>query len=240
MVRSIVAATILGLGIAAAGWRIGEGFVAARATERFVTVKGISEREAEADIALWPIRFVSTDDELARAQAEIQRAEQQVLGFLSAHGIERSAAEVQSLEVTDRLANPYASGPSESRYIVAETLMVRTAQPALVQAASQDVGKLVETGVVLSSTGGPASTPTYLFTGLSELKPEMIAEATAQARRGAEQFAGDSDSRLGKIRRAHQGVFEILPRDQAAGVMEGSQLRKTVRVVSTVEYYLED
>ena len=82
--------------------------------------------------------------------------------------------------------------------------------------------------------------PTYLFTGLSPLKPEMIAEATAEARRAAEQFAEDSGSTIGKIRQANQGVFVILARDRAMGVSEESQVNKTVRVVSTVEYYLKD
>jgi hypothetical protein len=97
----------------------------------------------------------------------------------------------------------------------------------------------VSAGVVLSSgseygTGGP----TFIFRGLNDLKPEMIAEATARARESAEQFAADARSALGGIRRANQGIFEILPRDQAAGISEGSQVEKTVRVVSTVEFTL--
>ena len=80
--------------------------------------------------------------------------------------------------------------------------------------------------------------PTFLFRRLNDLKPAMIAEATANARKGAEQFAKDSHSALGGIRRANQGVFEILPRDQAPGVMEGRQLQKTLRVVATVDYWL--
>ena len=82
--------------------------------------------------------------------------------------------------------------------------------------------------------------PTFLFTRLNEIKPPMIAEATASARQAAEQFAKDSQSRLGSIRQANQGVFVILPRDQAPGASEESQRVKTVRVVTTVEYYLRD
>ena len=75
---------------------------------------------------------------------------------------------------------------------------------------------------------------------VNDLKPQMIAEATASAREAAEQFAKDSGSRLSGIRQASQGIFQILPRDRAPGVMEESQVNKTVRVVSTVEYSLED
>jgi hypothetical protein len=82
--------------------------------------------------------------------------------------------------------------------------------------------------------------PTFVFTGLNALKPDMIAEATANAREGAEQFAADSGSRVGGIRRANQGVFQILPRDEVEGAQEAKQLHKTVRVVSTLEYLLVD
>jgi hypothetical protein len=148
---------------------------------------------------------------------------------------------VQGLTVNDVLANPYRSGgPVENRYIVNQTLMVRTEDPDEVRRASQDVGELVEEGVVLGANMGPEQGPTYLFTRLNDLKPEMIAEATASAREAAERFAADSGSELGGIRHANQGVFVIQARDRAPGVMAESQLHKTVRVVSTVEYFLVD
>jgi len=102
------------------------------------------------------------------------------------------------------------------------------------------VGELVAAGVVLSSGGEyGGGGPTFIFTGLNDLKPAMIAEATARAREAAEQFARDAKSRIGGIRRANQGTFEILARDRAPGITEEGQLAKTVRVVSTVDYNLE-
>ena len=233
-------AAILAVGVALGGYFVGNGFFRGRAADRTVTVKGVSERDVTADVALWPLRFVATNDDLAKAQAEIKQSHQKVLAFLEKQGIDPKSAEVARLEVNDLLANPYRSGPMESRYIVAQTVMVRTNEPATVVKASQNVGELVDAGVVLSSQGGYESDPTYLFTRLNDLKPEMIAEATAQARRAAEQFAKDSGSRIGRIRQANQGLFEILPRDRAPGIFEAGQLYKTVRVVSTVDYYLRD
>jgi len=233
-------AAILAVGVALGGYFVGIGFFRGRAADRTVTVKGVSERDVTADVALWPLRFVATNDDLAKAQAEIKQSHQKVLAFLEKQGIDPKSAEVARLEVNDLLANPYRSGPMESRYIVAQTVMVRTNDPATVVKASQNVGELVDAGVVLSSQGGYESDPTYLFTRLNDLKPEMIAEATAEARRAAEQFAKDSDSKIGKIRQANQGVFVILPRDPAPGMMEGGQPQKTVRVVTTVDYYLKD
>jgi uncharacterized protein len=236
----VVAALLVGLGLALGGWFIGDGFLKGRAADRYVTVKGVSERVVTADVALWPLRFVSTDDDLNRAQEEIKKSHERILAFLQRHGIDAADAEVQRLDVTDRLADPYRSGSMKSRYIISQTVMVRSSEPETIAQASQAVGELVDAGVVLSSDRGPYSGPTFLFTRLSELKPDMIAEATAKARRGAEQFAKDSGSRIGGIRRANQGVFVIQPRDKAPGITEGSQLHKKVRVVSTVAYYLKD
>jgi len=236
-----VAAVMLALAVALGGWFIGNGFVRGRTADRYVSVKGVSERDVTANMALWPLRFVSTDDNLARAQQKFDESKALVVAFLAKHSIDAGNVELQSFDVTDVLANPYrGNGAVTSRYIISGTLMVRVEDPTLVQKAGQDLGSLVQSGVVFSSQGGYSGGPTFLFTKLNDFKPEMIAEATASAREAAEQFAKDSGSHLGPIRTANQGVFQILPRDRAPGVMEESQLNKTVRVVTTVEYALED
>jgi len=232
-------ALIVAVGLVLAGGAIGRGFSEARLADRYVSVKGVAEREATADLALWPIPFVAADDDLVRAQASINETTRKIRAFLVAQGIDTSEARLGSLRVTDRQANPYQAGEAGRRFIVRQVLIVRSTEPAKVLLASQRVGELVQTGVVLSSGEeyGPGG-PTFLFTKLNEIKPAMIAEATSRAREAAEQFAHDARSRLGGIRQASQGVFVILPRDQAPGVSEESQLQKVVRVVSTVDYYL--
>jgi hypothetical protein len=230
----------LALAVLAGGWFIGDGFARSRLGDRYVTVKGVSEREVQADLALWPLSYVATSDNLGQAQATIETSRRTVLRFLAAQAIDTSGVDLQDLQVADRLANPYGQqGPSSSRYIITQRLMVRSNDPAVVLAAHQKVGALVQAGVVLGSgTGYGDNTPTFLFTRLNDLKPEMIAEATARAREAASQFAKDASSSLGGIRRANQGVFVILPRDQAPGIQEERQLHKMLRVVTTVDYYL--
>jgi uncharacterized protein len=232
-------ALIGALGLVLAGGAIGRGFRDARMAERHVSVRGLSEREVKADLALWPIPFVAANDDLALAQEQIVRSSERIKAFLARQGLDTAQAQLQTLRVTDRQANPYQAQEGGRRFIIRQTLIVRSTDPDRVLAASQRVGELVQGGVVLSSGEeyGPGG-PTFLFTKLNDIKPAMIAEATSRAREAAEQFARDAQSRLGGIRQANQGVFVILPRDQAPGVTEESQLFKTVRVVSSVEYYL--
>jgi uncharacterized protein len=235
-----IPAALLGVAIALAGAFVGSGFRAGRAADRIVTVKGMSEREVQADLALWPLQIVTADNDLASAQSRMARMVALTRTFLTDEGIPSEQVTIQSFKVTDAQANPYQSGSVTNRFIITQTLLGRSEDTALLHATSQRVGGLVDSGVVFTSGQeyGPGG-PTYLFTRINDLKPEMLAEATARAREAAEEFALASGSRVGKIRRASQGVFQILPRDPAPGQQEENQLFKTVRVVTTVEYLLE-
>jgi hypothetical protein len=232
----LVGAALLALGMLGAGWLIGDGFARGRAAEHYVTVKGLAETFVEADLAIWPLRYTATGDDLNQVQAKIDADAAAITAFLTREGIAAEAIVPQRVEVTDLLAQAWRpDGAASNRFIVAQTILVRTGQVDLVAALNRATGELVSRGVVLVDTGGP----TYVFTALNAIKPQMLADASANARAAAEQFAADVDSTLAGIRRASQGIFEILPRDAAPGISEASQIDKKVRVVSTIEYLLE-
>jgi hypothetical protein len=240
--RSHLAPALLAIGVAAGGFLGGQGLVRMKAADRYVTVKGVAEREAKADLAIWPLRIAVAGNDLGAANTDMQESLGKIRAFLVRHRVDTTQLTVQDFAVQDAQANLYAgdrgNGP---RFVISQTLLVRSTEPDVVAAASQRVSELVAAGVPLSSGGEYGSGgPTFVFTGLNALKPEMIRAATAQAREAAEQFARDSRSRLGGIRQANQGYFEILPRDQAAGINEASQVAKTIRVVATVEYLLQE
>lgn len=237
--NNILFALLIAIGVALGGWFIGNGFMEGRTGDHYVTVKGISERDVIADMAIWPIRYVSAGNDLNAVQQKIRQDQDQIQSFLEEHGIATDAIELQNLEVTDRTAETYQSGSYQNRFILEQTLMVRSDDVQKIDEASQDIGDLVEAGVIINnqySGGGPS----YLFNSLTDLKPEMIAEATQNARESAEQFARDSGSELGGIRNANQGVFQILARDKAPMLQQEKQIQKTVRVVSTIQYILAD
>lgn len=216
---------------------IADGLTGLRTGDRFVTVKGVAEREVTADLALWPLRFVATGDTLDEARENARNSNESIMAFLKLQAIDTDAVELQRLDVTDTRANPYQGSDNGQKFIINQTLMVRSEAVDRIRQAAQSVSELVDSGVILSSDYGPGG-PTYLFNSLNDIKPEMIADATASARESAVQFARDAGTELGELRRANQGVFQILARDQAPGISEGQQPVKTVRVVTTVEYYL--
>lgn len=246
MDRPTLRSLIIALGIALGGLLAGAGFARGRAADRYVTVKGVTEREVRADLAIWPLYLIGADNDLTTAHTKLAKNIAGVRQFLVRHGIDTTQLQLTGFSVADASTNQYVSPERQgSRYVIRQTMIVRSSNPDQVLAASQQIGELAAIGVAVSSGasgeyGGAGGGPTFVFSGLNTLKPPMIAEATARAREAAEQFARDSHSSLGGIRQASQGVFEILPRDQAPGITEGSQINKVVRVVSTVEYSLKN
>jgi hypothetical protein len=230
----LIAALLLGGGAAAGGWLMGRGLVAAREADRAVVVKGLAERDVRADLAEWHVSFRRAGDGLAAVQAEIERDAEAVAAFLAQNGFSPEETEPARIDVTDLLARSYrGENVDRARYIVSQTVRVRSEKVDLVRGASARLGELVRAGVAVDDGGGPA----YLFNGLNGIKPGMIAEATRNARAAAARFAEDSGSGVGAIRHASQGVFQILARTAGAG--ERAEIEKTVRIVTTVTYGLD-
>src|SRR5918992_4877082 len=126
MERSVWGSLVLALGLVLGGWLIGRGFERGRASAQYVEVKGLAEREVTADLALWPLRYVSTGDDLASTQAQITRNTRQVLGFLGRNGIDTASVQLQALEVSDAFANRFPGDRGGPRYVIQQTVMVRS------------------------------------------------------------------------------------------------------------------
>jgi hypothetical protein len=232
---AIAAATLgalVGLGLALAGFFVGEALKEARSAERFVTVRGFAERNVEADLVIWPITFRDTGNDLAELQRVVDSHKAEVKAFLAKAGFKPEEVSEMPPQVTDLKAQTYGDGQKRDyRYIATVTITLRTTDVKAAKKAMEDSGTLVLRGIVLAEQDYARSTE-FLFTALNDIKPAMIAEATKNAREAAEQFARDSGARVGSMRRASQGLFTIDDRDK------GSPDHKKVRVVTTVEYFL--
>ena len=233
IVPAAVAGALLALGVAVAGGLIGKGVENARIGDRNVSVRGLSERIVKADLAVLPLKFAAAGDDLQAVQADVDGDTAALRRFLAAQGYQDAEVDLGRLEVTDQFAREYQQQNVAARYRVAQTVIVRTTNVDRVQATTRQLDQLIRQGVVLQDYNGPS----YIFTKLNEVRPAMIAEATASARSGAQQFARDSGTKLGGIRSATQGSFEILGRDEV-GYDASSQVFKKVRVVTTISYRL--
>ena len=230
----VLGASLL-LGLIALGWLLGNYAVRVKKFDRTVVVKGLSEREVPADIAIWPLTFQDASNDLNGLFGSLQKKNALITEFLVGHGIAAEAISVGAPAVTDRFAQSYGDTSNIAyRYTATSTVTVYTNDVEAVRKAMRDVIALGQKGVALSGEGYQGGQMQFEFSGLSKLKPEMVEEATKNARAVAEKFAEDSGSRLGRIRSAQQGQFSIENRDSTTPHI------KKVRVVSTVEYHLAD
>jgi len=236
----LVAALLLAGGIAGAGWFVGQSLVESREPARYVTVKGLSEREVKADLGFWPVRFVATGATLDAARAALETAERSVRSFLASKTFEDSEISVQNIMVEDRAAGYNAgSTPDEFRFVLTEDMLVTTGKVDALADASRSVADLLKSGVVFSSDSYSAGA-SFVFTGINTLKNEMLAEATQRAKDSADQLAQESGAKVGQIQTVNQGVFEILPAVEIPNDRPEKQIAKKVRVVSTITYFLTD
>lgn len=231
--ESLILGAFVFLGLTALGYFIADSPTKFKQFERSVNVKGLSEREVPADVAIWPIKFGAADNDLGVLYQTLERDAGRILSFLDANGFPGSAITVAPPSVTDKIAQNYGNQNIELRYTAQQIVTVYTREVELVRTAKSGLAELGKSGIVFVG-GGYDGTTEYIFTGLNELKPVMVAEATRKAREVALKFAQDSDSRLGKIKSARQGQFSVVERDK-----NNPHLKK-VRVVSTIEYYLSD
>lgn len=239
----------MALGLILGCWILGAQIKATRLSDRYVTVKGLVERQVKSDLAIWPISYKQAGDDLASVYARTEVDKKAILQFLQQQGIQQGEIELGVVRVVDNQANEYGGGQrAPHRYIIEQQITVRTSRVDQIAAAAQKTMQLVQKGIVLNSN--PGQGVAYKFTGLNSIKPDMITEATRNARAAANRFAADSGAKVGAIRQANQGVFAILAADQGSDTSEPGQfggaesaadssLMKTVRVVTTIEYYLE-
>ena len=232
--RIIYASLILGLCLVTAGFFISQTLIKAKELDRFVTVKGLSEREVEADVAVWPVQITVVSNDLQQLERDLTEQTQTLRAFFAGQGFTENEITVGSPSIQDKWADFYGNTSGQQfRYIAKTDFTIRTGDIEKLHKTLAQVTSIISKGIILGSKNYWQQVE-YMYTRLNDIKPEMIEEATKNARAAAEKFARDSESKVGKIKSANQGLFSIQNRDINTGHI------KKVRVVNTVVFYLED
>ncbi|MGM9865880.1 MAG: SIMPL domain-containing protein [Muribaculaceae bacterium] len=226
--RNIVFPLILAVGMLVLGLCIRSGFSSLSTKNRFVDVRGLAERTVKANQVTWPVQYTITGDDLPALYQQCTDKNKIVLDFLTSNGIPASEISVNPPNVDDISANAW-NDKARFKYSLTSTMTVLTTQVDKVRELLNRQGELLNQGIAFANLS-----INYTYTDLNKIKPEMIVEATKNAREAAEQFAKDSESVLGKIKTATQGYFSIEDSDPSTPYV------KNIRVVTNVTYYLED
>ncbi|MFL6521820.1 MAG: SIMPL domain-containing protein [Chthoniobacterales bacterium] len=224
----VLSAALIALGLAVAGYFVGQGIAERNTGRRIISVKGLSEREVPASVATWTIAYSANGNDLSEINKKLADSTKAVTAFLKEAGFAEADMAVQPPSLHDTSMEPREKDvpPPPARYDASQSVLLRTAKVDLIKPALASASNLMVSGVLLSGK----SEPNYIFNQVNEIKPAMIQEATKNARIAAEQFSRDSQTSLGKLRNASQGWFQVENRDAA------TPERKVVRVVVDVEY----
>ena len=224
----IVSALLIAVGIYAGGFFIGNGISNWNSGRRIIAVKGLSEREVPASVATWTVSYAATGNDLNAINRKLSESTKSVVAFLKTAGFDEKDMAVQPPALHDATMEPREKDtpPPPERFRAEQSVLLRTAQVDLIKPALASASTLMANGVLLTA----GCQPNYVYNQLNEIKPAMIQEATKNARIAAEQFSRDSQTRLGKLRNASQGWFQVENRDIA------TPERKVVRVVVDVDY----
>ncbi len=231
--EKIISAIIIAAGIVVMGFALRSGIVTFKDMDRKVTVKGLSEREVKADKVTWPLVYKELGNDPAEMYKLLEYKNRQVVAFLKSAGIKDDDISVNPPVITDRQADNYGNEIMNYRYKAKSVITVTSSDVDKVRSLMRRQSELMKQGIALVSEEYSNTTVSYEFTGLNKIKPEMIEEATKNARATAQKFADDSESSLGDIRSAQQGQFSIEDRDSNTPYI------KRLRVVNTIEYSLK-
>jgi len=230
--KKYISAAILAVGMLALGLCLRSGLVSFTENSRVVEVRGLCEREVPADKVIWPLQYSLMGNDLPQLYSQIESNNKIVTDFLENNGIMASEYSIGAPGVNDMQSNNYSGNRAPYRYSITMTITIASDKVDQVRALINRQGELLKEGVSLV-TGSWDARIMYEFTKLNDIKPEMIAEATLNARKAAEKFAEDSGSKIGKIKNARQGQFSIEDRDNYTPYI------KKVRVVTSINYYIE-
>lgn len=231
--EKIISAIIIAAGIVVMGFALRSGIVTFKDMDRRVTVKGLSEREVKADKVTWPLVYKELGNDPAAMYQLLVYKNRQVVAFLKSAGIKDEDISVNPPVITDRQADNYGNEIMNYRYKAKSVITVTSSDVDKVRSLMRRQSELMKQGIALVSEEYSNTTVSYEFTGLNKIKPEMIEEATKNARATAQKFADDSESYLGGILSAQQGQFSIEDRDSNTPYI------KRLRVVNTIEYSLK-
>ncbi len=208
-----------------------------RFSSELIQVTGAAEKKILSDYMVWRLDFSRRDIQMTAAYEKLKGDFKSVRDYLIAKGA--AEGEIVASPVTTKVLykkNEKGNDTNEIEgYLLSQTLEVRSYQVEKVTAVSREATELITQGIELVS-----NPPDYFYTKLPELKHELLSEATADAKKRAEQMASSTGSRIGTIRSARMGVFQITPVNSYDvsdwGMNDTTSLEKKANAVVKVDF----
>jgi hypothetical protein len=208
-----------------------------------ISVTGLGSRDFVSDLIIWQSSISARAVNLKEAYMLIDDRKQKVKEYLLKKGVKSAELEISSIDIDKEFQTMYdANGTSYSQFIgykLTQRMRVESRNVDLVEKVSREISELIDRGIEIVT-----ESPLYYYTKLSELKVEMIAQATADAKLRAEKIAEKSDAELGELKKASMGVFQIIGQNtdedyESGGSFNTSSKNKTATITVRLEYKAE-
>lgn len=230
------AALLLAIGIAVAGYFISETLYKSKVALNIAEVKGLAERRVEADKAYWSIQYTVTGNsnaEMSTLYAQSEADREKVIELLEGSGFTEEEIKPGVINYLKREFRDENQKLVEEKHLLIGEIEVETSKVRMVSEGRAKLNTLIAQGLDVKN-----NPPSYLFTQLNDIKPDMLKEATRNARLAANEFAENAGVKVGGIRSARQGGFII--RDVGEDYGDRNKIEKDVRVVTTITFFLTD
>ena len=236
----VVLGIALAAGMVLSAWLVSGTVKSVKLANQTIMVKGFAQKDVRSDIAVWTGRFIARDTELVRAYSRLESDLEKVKNFISRSGIPKEEVDVSAVTTMiqyRRTPQGYDTNEIE-QYVLEQTVTVRSKEVDLVASLSRESTTLIREGVEFFSFS-----PEYYYSGIEDMKIHLLGEATLNARQRAEQLAVNSGGKVGPLRAASQGVFQITPLYSTDvedwGRYDTTTIEKAVKAVVTIQYSID-
>lgn len=236
----IAVAVILALGLIISAAVVSNGFVKLKMAGNTIVVTGSAKKQIKSDFAVWNGTFATQSPQLNTSYNQIKNDQNKVRDYLKAQGINEKDMTFSSINTEVRYVTlPNGSSTNQVEgYRLYQTVEIRSANVDKITELSRQTTDLINQGVEFQS-----NPPQYFYTKIADMKVKMLSLATKDARVRAEQIASNAGSRVGALRAARMGVFQITPlysnEVSDYGINDTSSLDKEITAVMNCEFEIK-
>lgn len=208
-----------------------------------IVVTGLGKKDFVSDLIVWSGSFNRLEMNLKDAYTKLDTDREIIRKYFSAKGVKEGDLVFSAVDINKEYEYQYLQNGGSNRifkgYRLTQTVKIESKEVDKVESISREVTELINQGVEFNS-----NTPQFYYTGLSDLKLEMISAATEDARQRAERIAENSNAKLGNLKEASMGVFQIIAQNSNedyswGGTYNTAAKKKTATITMRLEFAID-
>ncbi len=239
--RITIAALILGVAMIICFFLVAGALKFRTSSGETIVVTGLAEKDFNSDLIVWTGFYARKSLDLRSAYAQLKADENTIRSYLAGKGVAANEMIFSSVELNKEFEyrqdiNGRSLGQEFTGYNLRQTVKVESSNVDKIEKISREVTELIESGVEFNSQA-----PAYYNTKLTEVKMQLLAEASKDARQRAETIAENAGSKLGRLKKANTGVFQITGKNSNedysyGGTFNTSSRNKTGSITIRMEF----